>query len=208
MSLSTRADLDTEINNWLNRTDLSSRYDRFIALLEADLRGKLYHRRSLVRATTNLIAGDEYLLLPPDFSKAHIFYLSSNDRRWQLNYLTQSQMLSRYPTKIDGDPFVFSIVGNEIWLFPTPLTSMVLEMNYFQTVPSLNTNTTNWLLSGYPDVYFYGMLAIAHKAVRNNNEAIQYQTIYDNALSTVLNDDIESSRDGGPLQITTDTRSF
>jgi len=208
MAFANRAELDTELTNWLNRSDLASRYDRFITLVESDYRGKLFHRKQLVRSSTTLFAGDEYLRLPPDFIKAHIFLIETNDYRHQLQYLTQSQLIVLYPKVLNGLPTSYSIVGNEIWIHPKPDRNVSLELNYFQRVPSLNDFTNNWLFDAYPDVYFYGMMAVANKAIRSNEEAVKYQTLYENALAAAITDGVESSRGGGPLQITTDSRSY
>ena len=46
--------------------------------------------------------------------------------------------------------------------FPTPDATTNFELLYYQKIPSLITNTDNWLLLEAPDVYLYG--ALLHSA--------------------------------------------
>jgi hypothetical protein len=57
-----------------------------------------------------------------------------------------------------GKPIYYSIVQNNIEFAPVPDGDYTIEIVYYQKVPPLSLNTTNWLLSAHPDAYLYGTL--------------------------------------------------
>ena len=47
---------------------------------------------------------------------------------------------------------------NNIEFAPVPDSEYTLEIVYYQALPALADNTTNWLLDSHPDIYLYGSL--------------------------------------------------
>ena len=64
MAISTYAELQTAVDNWLARTDLSGRSPEFITLAEARMNRELETQSQEKRATVLLTADDSYVTLP------------------------------------------------------------------------------------------------------------------------------------------------
>ena len=63
MAITTYAELQTALDNWLARTDLQSRTPEFITLAEARMNRELETRSQEKRATSALVADDPYVTL-------------------------------------------------------------------------------------------------------------------------------------------------
>ncbi len=61
-----------------------------------------------------------------------------------------------------GTPRMYTHADGQFQLYPTPDATTNFELLYYQKIPSLITNTDNWLLLEAPDVYLYG--ALLHSA--------------------------------------------
>jgi len=55
---------------------------------------------------------------------------------------------------------MFTIEGTTLKIRPIDGTNIVLD--YYQKIPSLVTNSTNWLMTNWPDAYLSGVLAEAY----------------------------------------------
>jgi hypothetical protein len=66
MAIATYADLQTSIENFLARTDLTAQIPDFIKLAEARMSRELETRSQEKRATASTVAGNEYIALPVD----------------------------------------------------------------------------------------------------------------------------------------------
>jgi hypothetical protein len=58
-------------------------------------------------------------------------------------------------------------------------------LTYYQSIPGLWANSTNWLLTGFPEVYLRGLVFEAFKDANNGEAAIQAKMLFDMALSDV-----------------------
>jgi hypothetical protein len=79
--------------------------------------------------------------------------------RLELAYVGPDYFEAVYPTQPADTPRYFMIEGSTLSVIP--LNSTPLEFDYFQKVPALQSNNTNWLFTSYPDVYLFGSLAEA-----------------------------------------------
>lgn len=164
MSISTYAELQTAVENWLAREDLSDRIPEFITLAEAKFNRVLQHPGMEKRSTVDINSASdepEFITLPSDFQTMRRIRLSSVTGKPSLEFLSQTQMAD-YRYSIDNvstRPRYYSIMGDELELAPTPNEEYTIEMVYRAYIPALsNSNTTNWLLTLAPDLYLYGSL--------------------------------------------------
>lgn len=155
MSLDTYSALKTEIAGWLARADLTTPIDTFIDLFEAEFNTEMRLRQMETEATAS---ATEYLELPAGF-------LSMRDVQWQgsprvnLEYITPEKADLYDTSGSTGMPSFYTIVGNQIRLIPAPSSSTTIRMSYYESVTALSgSNTTNWLLTAYPQLYLYGSL--------------------------------------------------
>ena len=174
MSITTYSELQTAIENWLARSDLTTtRVPEFITLAEAKFNRELSVRQMEQRSTSTIdttSASPEFISLPTDFRSMRWLRVSSVTGKPHLDYLSPVA-LDEYRTArgdATGQPTYFTIIGSEIEVAPTPDSDYVLEMVYRKYITALSdSNTTNWLLTLAPDIYLYGSLVEAAKFMRN-----------------------------------------
>ena len=168
MAISTYSEVLSAAQNWLARSDadIQSRIPEFIALTEEVVTWgsddpefmipRVRARQMEQRATATV--SSEYTALPTDFLEMRQVKLNTDPTTY-LSYITPQEFDQRYVSSLTGKPTVFTIVGSEMRVGPTPDTSYTAEMWYYKTIPALTvSNTTNWLLSAAPGVYLYGVM--------------------------------------------------
>lgn len=161
MAISTFAELKTAVANWLNRTDLTSRIPEFIAIGEshiaADVRCRLNEKRITASIST------EFFDIPSNFLEMRNFQLDT-DPVQHLNYYTPEQidLYHRVSTSFTGQPFIYTIHGQEFQVYPGPDTTYTAQMTYWYRLTAFSAdNDTNSLLTTYPNIYLYAALKAA-----------------------------------------------
>ena len=187
MSISTYAELQTAVANWLARDDLTSRIPEFITLAEAKFNRTLFHPRMETRTTLTvdtLLSSPEFLTLPTDFQTMRSARLSGVTGKPRLSFMTQTQ-IEDYRYSIDNistQPVYFSIVGSQMELAPTPSLNYAVEIVYRGNIPALASNSTNWLLTAAPDLYLYGALLEAAPYMKKDDRV----GLWASAVQTVM----------------------
>jgi hypothetical protein len=166
-------DLKTNIENYLNRSDLGSVVDNFIDNTESEINRKLRHKDMIKRSQA--VLDNQYSQLPGDWIGAINIDLQTGD---PIPLFQQSlESLDLFRKSIDnttGQPKYFAIDGDTIEVCPTPDKSYTIQMTYYAEVPALSsTNNINFLSRMAPDVYLYG--ALKHASVYlMEDERIQF----------------------------------
>jgi hypothetical protein len=156
VALSTYAELQTSIANWLNRSDLTSLIPDFITLFEARANRKLRVPEMEAQSTTSTSA--ETLALPSDFL---ILREIRVDGEVIASWAPQT-LRNYYQDSTSSTPLGYAIVGTEILLQPAPGDAVEVDITYLARIENLSSsNTTNWLLEKHPDIYLSASLAIA-----------------------------------------------
>ena len=164
MSITTYAELQTAIADFLDRDDLTSAIPNFISLAEADINRSMRHWKMETRSQGQQDAGDEYMQLPSDWLETIRLHLTGSGTS-TLDLLSRAAMADKRAGDEDvaGTPQWYCHADGQLQLYPTPDEQTDVELLYYQQVPALSdSNTTNWLLSEAPDVYLYG--ALLHSA--------------------------------------------
>ena len=155
MALSNYTELQTSVADFLNRSDLTSVIPDFITLSEADFNRSIRVREMSVR-TRGPIDG-QYVKLPPDFLEMRNIELLT-DPVTPLAYKNLQNLDIHRAADSTGKPLYYSIMQNNIEFAPVPDGDYTVEIVYYQKVPALAVNSTNWLLDNHPDAYLYGSL--------------------------------------------------
>lgn len=158
MAITTYAELQTAIGDWLNRADLDQKIPDFIRLAESTLNDVL-RQADMVTQSTGVTITSGRATLPSDALEIVYAQVGSTEDE-PLEQITPQQltMLRRTRTRDAANPRFFAIIGRQIVVTPTP-SSGTLDIDYYQRIPALTTsNTTNWLLDDAPHVYLYTSL--------------------------------------------------
>lgn len=158
MAITTYAELQTAIGDWLNRADLDQKIPDFIRLAESTLNDVL-RQADMVTQTTGVSITAGRATLPADALEIVYAQVGSTEDE-PLEQITPQQltMLRRTRTRDAANPRFFAVIGRQIVVTPTP-SSGTLDIDYYQRIPALtDSNTTNWLLDDAPHVYLYTSL--------------------------------------------------
>ena len=184
MALDTYSNLKTTIANYLNRSDLTAYLADFISLTEARLNREL-RVREMVNIDTSIttVSGTQSYSLPTGFIEATSIIYQSDPYR-TLRFISNSDFYNKYNTsQTSGLPTYFSIVGTNILLGVAPDSAKTLQINYYKKITSLSdSNTTNDILTNYPDLYLYGALAESAPFLMQDERLNTWATLYKEAL--------------------------
>lgn len=196
MALTSYTELKTSIANYLNRSDLTSVIPDFITLAESKLNRILRLRVMQKRVSTTTTADDAFIDLPSDFLEMVQFFVDSNPNAI-LDYVNPTEIELNNLQDSSGTPQQYTIMGNEIKLNPIPDSTYTLKLSYFGKIPALsNSNTTNYILSNYPQVYLYGALVEAQPYIINDERLPTWLTLYNEAVQLINRDDEQGRYSG------------
>lgn len=194
MPVSTYAELQSTMADFLNRSDMTATIPALITLAEAAINRDVNHWRAEKRSQTAI--AERYISLPDDFRSPIRLYVDGNNRPLRLILATEMQDKRYGSADAAGVPCFYAITAGEIELYPTP-SSGALNMYYCATIPALSdANTSNWLLTTAPDVYLYGALLQSAPFLEHDERLATWGTLYTAAVSA-LNADSKDAVFGG-----------
>ncbi len=124
-------------------------------MAEADLNRSLRVREMSVRTRAPL--STQYVKLPSGFLGMRNIELLT-DPVTPLTYKNLQNLDIHRSNDSTGKPLYYSIMQDNIEFAPVPDSEYTLEIVYYQKIPALSANSTNWLLTDHPDAYLYGTL--------------------------------------------------
>lgn len=190
MSITTYAELQTALADWLNRADLDQQIPDFISLAESTLNDVL-RTSHMVSSATSAISNSR-VTLPSDALEVVYVQVASTPNQ-PLEQITPQQlvMLRRARTKSAASPKFFAVVGRDMLVTPTPSSATSLDIEYYQKIPALSaSNTTNWLLEQAPHIYLY--TALLHATPFLMDDA-RYQ-VFQNSVAQQVMSAVKSSQ--------------
>ena len=182
MSISTYAELQSAVANWLARSDLTSRIPEFIALCEAKLNREI---RAVDQDTknTSFSINAEYVNVPSGFLQAKSFEASLGGRRYSLKLMPDEMQTDRYNDT--GAPIFYSVVGSQFRFAPAPDATYTATLVYYTSIVGLATTSPNWVLTKHPDVYLYGSLLEAEGFIQDDARLAVWKRGYDEGIAGI-----------------------
>ena len=186
MALANFNDLKSTIADFLNRDDLTSVIPTFIALAESQINRDVRHWQMETRSSGQQTGGDQYSQLPADWIETIRLILTTGNKA-PLTMISIADMATRRSSTNDtaGIPAYFSHVQGQIEFYPTPSSDTDIELLYYAKIPSLETNSTNWLMTSFPDVYLYGALLHSAPYLQDDARMAVWAQLYSAAVARV-----------------------
>lgn len=197
----------------LNRQDLTTDIPNFVSLATSRISrdmARIKHPSAMSRAQSSVT--DEYALLPTDYLS--MYQLMDQDAQYAMVYITPDQSMTVQSQGWNPDytiqPIIppyysptgtityYTIIGNTIRIVPAPNATAPTQLDlwYFSQLPALTTtNTTNWALTKYPDLYLYGALTHTAPYLKNDERIALWDGLYSRILSDV---EVEADRSVRP----------
>lgn len=192
----TYAELKTEIADFLNRDDITSVIPTFIKLAEAGFNRDIRHFEMESRQTADV--DDRFLTRPSDWLETIRMNTTGNGTRTLELMSAHSMQDKRFSTTdTSGDPAYYAHVDGKFELFPTPNSSVNIELLYVKKIPALSdSNTTNWLLNRYPDLYLYGALVHSAPYLQEDTRVGMFTQVY-KELANAVNTESDKAKWSG-----------
>ncbi len=213
MAISTYSELKTAIADWTARDDLTSYIDNFIDLAETYLKrapslprlpeiGGV--RGNITRLSGSLSTSANTLDLPADYLDSYRLTLTSNGVTGVMRYVDPTQ-LSIYQRDAAGLPRWYTI-SDKIEFDRTPDSTYAYELSYFPKVTALSaSNTTNWILTDYPDVYLAAALFHAFRFTQDDATSKDWLDQYKVAAWSASETYRQGRVNQGPISVKTDS---
>lgn len=186
MSLDTYANLQTEVANWLRRSDLTSTIPTFITMAEAEMNERLRVYSMLTRTTVSITA--ERIANPvTDFIEGRTFVVA-NTTRGPLSYVTPEDMAEAkaqgaVPT---GEPRGYSLYGTTLEFYPAPDQTYSAALVYYARIPALSvSDTSNWVLANHPEAYLYGALKSSAPYLKADDRVPMWEAKFSGAIKGI-----------------------
>ena len=197
MALTNYTGLKASIADFLNRDDLTSVIPDFVALAEAQINRDVRHWRMEARSAGQQSPADEYMQIPADWIETIRLHLTGSGTT-VVNLVSRDAMADKRSATSDetGTPTSYTHANGQFQLFPTPSVTTNFELLYYQKIPSLITNTDNWLLLEAPDVYLYGALLHSAPYLAEDNRVAVWAQMYGAAIQR-LNEVSDNARYSG-----------
>lgn len=193
MSLSTYTDLQAAIGTWLHRDDISALIPDFIRLFEARANRALRTRSMLASlASTPLVSGA--ISLPTGFlAFKELRYDGDNSYTLEPRPL---EWIRNQPTD-PSQPLYFAVTADQVICWPQ--AGNVIG-TYYQTIPPLSSNSTNWLLTNHPDLYLFGSLVESILYTQDDSRLPIWADKAAALIESAQGSDNANAINGGPLQ--------
>lgn len=200
MALTTYTNLKAACADWLSRGDLDQQIPDFIKLAEATLNKVIRSTRMIANADVTVNAANRKASVPADMIEP-IYVTVKADEDYPLEQVSPEHLavLRRNRLRAQGKPRYFAIIGRSIEVVPTPGEQTLLDMAYYQAIPTLTElNETNWLLTHEPDLYLYTTLLHAAPFLQDEGRAAMFGNLLAQQVSAAVQQNRTVSLDTKP----------
>lgn len=163
-------------------------------LVTADVNQEM--RLHVMECSTTVTESAE-VLLPDDFLEILSIYRNVNPRTI-LKPITPQQLHDVFQSS--GTPAFYAIEDEQIRLAPSPNGSEDLVIRYYAKVDDLTVDADkNVVLTKYPSIYVYGVLAHHAALIRDQQSAAMWLAAYEKAKKQARADDQKYRYGGAPI---------
>jgi hypothetical protein len=210
--------LQAAVANWMARPgnpDFTGNVTDFIQFAEARINfgsddqqfpsPPLRVRQMEVPATSiTILASSNSVLLPSDFLELRRIYAAGTPQR-KLTYVTPNQMDATISNTQNTPPQFFTIMGGFIYTAAPVDTTNTIVFGYYQKLPPLSLNATNWLLLAHPALYLAGANLEGSLFVGDDDGAGKWARVFSSHVRSFQKQDLKGRFSGDALQMKTDT---
>lgn len=183
MSITNYTELQTAVQNWMDRSDLSGYAADYITLAESALNRNLPLNAMRVDvALTGSVGSRNPTPFPTDFVAPIALFLTTFGVRTKLQPYIVGTVEVR---TINGIPLAWGINGSAIDLDCPCDAAHTFLFRYRKSFALSNANPTNWLLTNHPDIYLSATLVEAGAFTENGDFATAWQARLDRAVEEV-----------------------
>lgn len=216
--IDTYAKLQSEILDTLNRTDLVADVTEYspgtiegsvirsISKAERRIVRRLRTREFETSSSFSLVAGQETIAIPDDYISSKLFILTASPVT-PLAPKDLTQLINDEPSTATGAPNAFAPFGTNFYFRKIPDTARAVKLFYYGAPTPLSaSNTSNILLTKYPDLLLYGALIEATAHVEDDDRIQVWKGAFDEAVKDITDDNTLNRWSGAPIRSSIDVR--
>jgi len=155
------AELKSRVASWTHRTDLEALMPTFVEHAEARFNRDLRVRQMEAAITPTAISATNEITLPAAFLAAKTVWIQDHEHA---PMTAQTVDTVRQQNRTSGTPTMYAVTGDSL-LFDG---SGTVEMTYFEPIPGIVANASNWLSNAHPDLYLHAVLAVVAEYTRDS----------------------------------------
>jgi len=202
MALANYTDLTTSIANWMNRTDLTAIIPDFVTLAEARMARDLRLRNMIVSSNVSTVGGTQSVAYPTDLLEIENLTITDTSPPAALSVVTPEIMDRKFPAGYwTGIPSVYCILGTNIQLGPTPAAVYTLQIDYYKRFDSLQSASTNWLMTNFPDIYLAACMLEANIYLMDDAKTQLWDQKYQAVRDLIQEKDDTLVRSGSAMRV-------
>jgi hypothetical protein len=181
MSITTHAELQTAIQNWLDRSgsEITGNAPDFIALATARLNRVLPLRTMWTNTTLTATVSSRAIALPSDYVEPGSLYLTTSGGYTRLPPFEAGTV--ELETS-NADPTAWCINGEYINLDAPANAAHTFDFWYRKSFALNDSYPTNWLLTNAPDVYLWSSLMLASVFAQDSEYGIACKALLEEAI--------------------------
>lgn len=188
MALNNYTNLKAAVENWSHREDIVDHLDDFIKIAETQFYKTLRLKDMITTETSSTGTGDRVQALPTRFLETIRYDMTVSGERYLVDFRTNEQMVIRSGT---GTPAYYTITSQVEYDIEPDLDYTTNHIHYAKLAALDSTNSTNAILTNYPDVYLYGCLWALFQWARNTEQESLYLAKLTGAISDANEVDIK-----------------
>ena len=195
MSFENYAALQSELVDYLEQDDVTTKLPSFIRLAEARFEREL--SVTWMEAVQTGFIDIQTVDLPVDFLETVALFVSSTTPATRPQYYPPHRLFSLSTSSLSGTPRIYTRLGTKFYFAPDP-TGVVAgthpyTLHYRQQIPKLSDNNpTNWLLDLAPDVYLYGAMLESQPFLDDDERLLVWTSMYERAKDSLIGLDTRS----------------
>jgi hypothetical protein len=184
MAISTYAELQTAVANWVARADLTSHVPEFISLAEAKIARRVRCAENLTKDSAFSITG-EYVATPTGFLEVSGWYLNDSTKT-PVRQMSIEQQGLHFGANT-GSPKYYCVEGSNLRFAPIPDGTYSSTLLYYKRFTAMATAASNdpvfTVLATYPDIWLYGSLLEAAPFLENDPRIQTWSQLFASALA-------------------------
>jgi hypothetical protein len=200
MAITTYAELQTAVSNWLHRADLASIVPDLITLGEKRIFREV--RVRIMESALNGTIASGVLAVPADYLELKSAYIDGTPVV-QLQRASLSQVYEKYPLRTSTcKPKVIAREGSNFVFGPYPDGDYTVKGIYYAK-PTTISSSDNALFVANPDLYLFAALCEAAPYIGNDSRVGLWEQKYMSVKADMEAESRKEDASGGGMQVRT-----
>ncbi len=184
MAITTYAELQTAVKNWIHRADLDTYIVDFITIAEKRIFREVRTRE--MEASFSDTTSSNAVALPTSYIELKYAYVDK-DSDQHLKRTDASFLYEKYPTSsaTSSRPYFIAREGSNFIFGPPAQDGLTIKGYYYKDVGPVSSSA-HTVFTTYPDLYLFASLAEAEPFLKNDKRIAVWEAKYQN-LKQMIN---------------------